>query len=133
MYTDDDTESYDTMNTHMRQPDDFFYHRYTQNLNCPHVGPVVQNTLCFGEQSDYTDRDLYAPNDRGAGRGATQGAGHGATQGAGRGGNRGARRGQGARAPCRGGAQPQRGHVPNRPGIRHGVRPLPVPPPVPET
>ena len=33
--------------------------------------------------------------------------------------------------PHRGGAQPQRGHAPNRPGIRHGVRPPPVRPPVP--
>ena len=66
-YTDDDIESYDTMDTHMRQPDDFSYRRYTQNINCPHIGAVAQNTLCFGEQSDYIDQDLYAPNNRGAG------------------------------------------------------------------
>ena len=71
LYTDDDTESYDTMDMHMRQPDDFFYCRYTQNINRLHIGTVVQNTLCFGEQSDYIDQDLYAPNNRGAGQGAT--------------------------------------------------------------
>ena len=70
-YTDDDTESYDTMDTHVRQTDDFFYQRYNQNINHPNIGSVAQNTLCFGEQSDYIDRNLYAPNNRGAGRGAT--------------------------------------------------------------
>ena len=66
-YTDDDTESYDTMDTHMRQPEDFFYHRYNQNINRPHIGAVAQNILCFGEQPDNRNQDLYAPNNRGAG------------------------------------------------------------------
>ena len=35
MYTDNYTESYDTMDTHMRPEDDFFYRRYTRNLNHP--------------------------------------------------------------------------------------------------
>ena len=68
LYTDDDTESYTTMDTHTRQPDDFFFRRYTQNLNRLHVGPAAQASLHYGEQSDYIDRDLYAPNrNRGAG------------------------------------------------------------------
>ena len=49
----------------------FFYRRYTQNITRPNIGTVAQNTLCFGEQSDYIDQDLYAPNKRGVGRGAT--------------------------------------------------------------
>ena len=67
MYTDDDTESYDTMDTHMRPEDNFFYRRYTQNLNHPQVGLVSQNTIHFGVQADDTNRDLYAGNNRGAG------------------------------------------------------------------
>ena len=51
-YTDDDTESYDMMDTHMRQLEDFFYHRYNQNINRPHIGVVAQNILHFGEQPD---------------------------------------------------------------------------------
>ena len=70
LYTDDDTESYDTMDTHIRPEDDFFYRRYTQNLNQPQVGAIAQNTLHFGVQVDNTNRDLYAGNNRGAGRGA---------------------------------------------------------------
>ena len=42
---------------------------------------------------------------------------------------RGARGGRGARNPCGYGGQPQRGHAPARPGILHGVRSPPVPPP----
>ena len=67
-YTDDDTESYDTMDTHMRPVDNFFYHRY---LNYPQVGVVSQNTLPFGVQADDTNRDLYGGNNRGAGCGTT--------------------------------------------------------------
>ena len=117
MYTDDDTESYDTMDTHIRPEDDFFYCRYTQNLNQPQVGAVAQNTFCFGVQADNTNRDLYAGNNRGAGRGAAR-CSHGAAQGAG---NRGARKGRGARNPHGGRGQPQRGCAPMRPGILHGV------------
>ena len=72
LYTDDNTESYDTMDTHMRPEDDFFYCRYTQNLNNPQVGVVSQNTFCFGKQADDTNRDLYAGNNRGAGHGAAR-------------------------------------------------------------
>ena len=71
MYTDDDTESYDTMDTHMRPEDDFFYHRYTQNLNQPQVGVAAQHTFCFGIQADDTNRDLYTGKNWGAGHGAT--------------------------------------------------------------
>ena len=71
LYTDNDTKSYDTMDTHMRPDDDFFYHRYTQNLNHPQVGVAVQNTFRFGVQADDTNRDLYAGNNQGAGHGAT--------------------------------------------------------------
>ena len=67
LYTDDDTESYDTMDTHMRPEDDFFYHRYTQNLNHPQVGVASQNAFRFGVQADDTNRDLYTGNNRGAG------------------------------------------------------------------
>ena len=70
LYTDDDTESYDTMDTHMRQPEDFFYCRYNQNINRLHIGAVAQNTLLFGKQSYYRDQNLYAPNNRGSGQGA---------------------------------------------------------------
>ena len=70
LYTDDDTESYDTMDTHMRPEDDFFYRRYTQNLNQTRVGVAAQNTFCFGVQVDDMNRDLYAGNNRGAGCGA---------------------------------------------------------------
>ena len=70
-YTDDDTESYDTMDTHMRPVDDFFYRRYAQNLNHPQVGVVSQNTFHFGVQADVTNRDLYAGDNRGAGHGTT--------------------------------------------------------------
>ena len=66
-YTDDDTESYDMMDTHMRQPEDFFYCRYNQNINHPHIGAVAQNILYFGEQPDNTNQALYTPNNRGAG------------------------------------------------------------------
>ena len=67
LYTDDDTKSYDTMDTHIRPEDDFFYHRYTQNLNQPQVGAIAQNTLRFGVQVDNTNRNLYAGNNQGAG------------------------------------------------------------------
>ena len=53
----------------MRPADDFFYHRYAQNLNHPQVGVVSQNTLHFGVQADDVNRDLYAGKNRGAGRG----------------------------------------------------------------
>ena len=51
----------------MRPEDDFFYRRYTQNLNHPQVGVAVQNTFRFGIQADDTNRDLYAGNNWGAG------------------------------------------------------------------
>ena len=51
----------------MRPEDDFFYRRYTQNLNHPQVGVASQNTFRFGVQADDTNRDLYAGNNRGAG------------------------------------------------------------------
>ena len=47
LYTDDDTESYATMDTHMRPEDNFFYCRYTQNLNQPQVGVAVQKYILF--------------------------------------------------------------------------------------
>ena len=80
LYTDNDTKSYDTMDTHMRPEDDFFYHRYNQNLNHPQVGVVSQNTFCFGVQADDTNRALYTGNNRGAGHGAMR-HGCGAAQG----------------------------------------------------
>ena len=67
LYTDNDT-----MDTHMRLEDDFFYHRYTQNLNHPQVGVVSQNTIHFVVQADGINRDLYTGNNRGAGHGAVQ-------------------------------------------------------------
>ena len=70
LYTNNDTKSYDTMDTHMRPEDDFFYHRYTQILNQPQVGVAAQNTFHFGVQADDTNRDLYAGNNQGAGHGA---------------------------------------------------------------
>ena len=96
-YDEDDTESYDTMDTHLRPPDDFFFQRYIQNLQCPQVGAIAQSTFRYNAQPDYVDNDLYATN---RGRGAARGTG----RGAGRGGNRGARTGRGAQAPSRGGA-----------------------------
>ena len=54
----------------MRQPEDFFYCRYNQNINHQHIGAVAQNILHFGKQSDNRNQDLYAPNNRGAGQGA---------------------------------------------------------------
>ena len=54
----------------MRPEDDFFYRRYTQNLNQPQVGAMAQNTLRFGVQVDNTNRDLYVGNNQGAGHGA---------------------------------------------------------------
>ena len=120
LYTDDDTKSYDTMDTHMRPEDDFFYHRYTQNLNHPQVGVVSQNTFCFGEQADDSNRDLYAGNNRGAACSGAACCSRGTAHGAG---NQGARGARGARNPCGGRGQPQRGHAPARPGILHGIRP----------
>ena len=58
--------------THIRPEDDFFYRRYTQNLNQLQVGAVAQNTFCFGVQADNTNTDLYAGNNRGAGHGAAR-------------------------------------------------------------
>ena len=58
------------MDTHTRQPEDFFYCRYNQNVNRPHIGAVAQNILRFDEQPDNRNQVLYAPNNRGAGRGA---------------------------------------------------------------
>ena len=98
LYNDDDTESYDTMDTHFRPHDDFFFHRYTQNSQHPQVGTTAQSTFRYNAQPDYIDNDLFAPN-----------RGRRAARGAGRGGNRGARRGREAQATQRGGAQPQRG------------------------
>ena len=67
LHTDDDTKSYDTIDTHIRPEDDFFYCRYAQNLNHLQVGAIAHNTLCFGVQADDTNRNLYAGNNRGAG------------------------------------------------------------------
>ena len=77
LYIDDNTETYNTMDTHMRPEDNFFYRRNNQNLNHPQVGLVSQNTFRFGVQADDTNRNLYSGNNRGAGHRAMR-RGHGA-------------------------------------------------------